>query len=275
MACRPRLSVVTVAAVPALPASRSSHLRQRGEETPSHPGGLSEVARQKLEERRRAREGITAKNQPREDGPRGLGDFQRRLNRDQPDRRRDGDRARRDWDATPRSERGRRAEDAPSVRIPNASWDATPRRGSSPGSSSARNRRWDAPTPRRGGSPGEDGEGALGLDAREWEEEQTRLDRDWYMGAEEGGVMGEEEYNPLSQYDDLAAVKEEQLAKKQVKKISARQAQYVRTPSAMPLTPSFLHFTVECGQRLVGSQSDGHVWGRNAQGDRPRLRGRV
>ncbi|PIL29929.1 hypothetical protein GSI_07840 [Ganoderma sinense ZZ0214-1] len=73
---------------------------------------------------------------------------------------------------------------------------------------------------------GEDGEGALGLDAREWEEEQTRLDRDWYMGAEEGAVMGDEEYNPLSQYDDLAAVKEEQMAKKQVKKISARQAQY-------------------------------------------------
>ena len=66
------------------------------------------------------------------------------------------------------------------------------------------------------------------MDAREWEEEQIRLDRDWYMGAEEGGVVGDEEYNPLAQYDDLAAVKEEQMAKKQVKKISARQAQYVR-----------------------------------------------
>ena len=33
------------------------------------------------------------------------------------------------------------------------------------------------------------------------------------MGKEEGGIMGEEEYNPLSQYDDLAAVKEEQMAK--------------------------------------------------------------
>ncbi|KAI0696487.1 P-loop containing nucleoside triphosphate hydrolase protein [Cerioporus squamosus] len=213
--------------VPSLPVSRSSHMRQRGEETPSHPGGLSEVARQRLEERRKTREGITAKNAPREDGPRGLGDFQRRLNRDRPHDRRDRDR--RDWDATPRSERSRRGEDAPSVRIPNASWDATPRRPSSPGPSSGgvRNRRWDAPTPRRGGSPGsDDGDGALGLDAREWEEEQIRLDRDWYMGAEEGGVVGDEEYNPLAQYDDLAAVKEEQLAKKQVKKISARQAQY-------------------------------------------------
>ena len=48
------------------------------------------------------------------------------------------------------------------------------------------------------------------------------------MGAEEGGVVGDEEYNPLAQYDDLAAVKEEQMAKKAVKKVSARQAQYVR-----------------------------------------------
>ena len=177
----------------------------------------------------RLAEGITAKNELRQDGPRGLGDFQRRLNRDRPYDRRDHDR--RNWDATPRSERSRRGEDAPSVRIPNASWDATPRRPNSPGGSgpNVRSRRWDAPTPRRGQSPGSDeGDGALGLDAREWEEEQTRLDRDWYMGAEEGGVMGEEEYNPLSQYDDLAAVKEEQMAKKQVKKISARQAQYVR-----------------------------------------------
>ncbi|KAI0656823.1 P-loop containing nucleoside triphosphate hydrolase protein [Cubamyces menziesii] len=220
--------------VPSMPASRMVHLRQRGEETPSHPGGLSEVARQRLEERRRARgssiaEGIAAPNDRRNDGPRGLGDFQQRLNRDRPhDRRHDGGGDRRGWDATPRSERSRRGEDMPSVRIPNASWDATPRRPSSPGGpSNARNRRWDAPTPRRGGSPGSDeGDGALGIDAREWEEEQIRLDRDWYMGAEESGVVGDEDYNPLAQYDDLAAVKEEQLAKKQVKKISARQAQY-------------------------------------------------
>ncbi|KAL1940616.1 hypothetical protein VTO73DRAFT_8051 [Trametes versicolor] len=223
--------------VPSMPASRTSHLRQRGEETPSHPGGLSDMARQKLEERRRAREGITAKDERRNDGPRGLGDFQQRLNRDRPHDRRDRDRRdngrdnggdRRGWDATPRSERSRRGDDMPSVRIPNASWDATPRRPPSPGGSNgSRSRRWDAPTPRRGTSPGSDGgDGALGIDAREWEEEQIRLDRDWYMGAEGGGVLGEEEYNPLAQYDDLAAVKEEQLAKKQVKKVSARQAQY-------------------------------------------------
>jgi hypothetical protein len=39
-------------AVPTLPAPRGS-ARHRGEETPSHPGGLSEVARQRLDEHRK------------------------------------------------------------------------------------------------------------------------------------------------------------------------------------------------------------------------------
>ena len=42
--------------VPSLPASRTNNLRQRGEETPSHPGGLSETGRKRLEEFKRKRE---------------------------------------------------------------------------------------------------------------------------------------------------------------------------------------------------------------------------
>jgi pre-mRNA-splicing factor ATP-dependent RNA helicase DHX38/PRP16 len=60
---------------------------------------------------------------------------------------------------------------------------------------------------------------------REWEEEQVRLDRDWYMGAEEGGLVGDEEHNPLSQYEDLTVAKQVEIAKKPAK-ISAKQAQY-------------------------------------------------
>ena len=79
---------------------------------------------------------------------------------------------------------------------------------------------------------------------REWEEEQVRLDRDWYSGAEEGGVAGNEEHNPLAQYEDLSVIKEAEIATKarvrpnfvsrihnvytrMQKRISARQAQYV------------------------------------------------
>lgn len=43
-----------------------------------------------------------------------------------------------------------------------------------------------------------------------------RLDRDWYTGAEDGGVAGDEEHNSLSQYDDLRVVKEAEIAIKQV-----------------------------------------------------------
>ncbi|KAJ6519179.1 P-loop containing nucleoside triphosphate hydrolase protein [Mycena sanguinolenta] len=215
--------------VPSLPV-RSDNQRQRGAETPSHPGGMSEIARKRLEEHRRnkekQREGITAANERRDDAPKGLGDFQRRSNRDR-DRgwsgKRDYDNGR-GWDATPRTVNGN--GDAPSVRVPNVGWDSTPRRPGDENSGWGRagNRGWDAQTPRnvRASSP----ESAFGLDAREWEEEQVRLDRDWYTGAEEGGIAGDDEHNPLSQYEDLSALQNAQMATKQVKKISARQAQY-------------------------------------------------
>jgi pre-mRNA-splicing factor ATP-dependent RNA helicase DHX38/PRP16 len=43
---------------------------------------------------------------------------------------------------------------------------------------------------------------------------------------EESGVAGDEEHNPLSQYEDLTAAKEAEIASKQIKRVSARQAQY-------------------------------------------------
>lgn len=115
----------------------------------------------------------------------------------------------RSWDSTPQSERGSRRGDSQSTRVPNVGWESTPRtplNGGSSGWGGARNRTWDAPTPRvpRGRSP-EDG--LLGVDIREWEEEQLRLDRDWYSGAEEGFVAGDEERNPLAQYEGFNPLK--------------------------------------------------------------------
>jgi len=160
-------------------------------------------------------EGITAAIEPRQDAPKGLGDFQRRSNREW-DRgwRRGGDP--RDTNSTSRTTR----QDAPSVRVPNVGWESTPRRSrgeDGDGWGREKNRRWDAPTPRviRGGSPdGEDG--AFAMDMREWEDEQVKLDRDWYSGAEEGNLAGDEEHNPLAKYDDLSIVKDAEIAKKQV-----------------------------------------------------------
>ncbi|RUS19563.1 hypothetical protein BC937DRAFT_87268 [Endogone sp. FLAS-F59071] len=59
---------------------------------------------------------------------------------------------------------------------------------------------------------------------REWEEEQNQLDREWY-DMEEGGAA-DETHNPFAEYEDHDIKKEEELAKKQIKKLSARQAQY-------------------------------------------------
>ncbi|KAG2023687.1 pre-mRNA splicing factor [Coprinopsis cinerea AmutBmut pab1-1] len=211
--------------VPSIPA-RVANQRQRGEETPSHPGGLSEVARKRLEEHKRnrekQREGLQARNEPRSDAPKGLGDFQRRSNRDWDRRGRDRDYRDRDY------RDGGSSRDAPSVRVPNVGWESTPKhpRGDDGGWGGARDRRWDAPTPRIARA-GEDEEGAaINFDMREWEEEQVKLDRDWYTGAEDGGVAGDEDHNPLAQYEDLAASKQAEIATKQTRKISARQAQY-------------------------------------------------
>jgi pre-mRNA-splicing factor ATP-dependent RNA helicase DHX38/PRP16 len=165
-------------------------------------------------------EGITASQEPRKDIIQGLGDFQRRSNRDRDQRwngrRRDDrshDRDRR-WEATPRSDR----DDAPSMRVPNVGWDSTPRNGRAGdgGWGNARDRAWDAPTPRGSrGSPDED-DRPIHLDTHEWEEEQLRLDRDWYSSAEEGGLLGDEMHNPLAQYEDLTAIKQAEIATKQV-----------------------------------------------------------
>ncbi|KAI0297488.1 P-loop containing nucleoside triphosphate hydrolase protein [Multifurca ochricompacta] len=215
--------------VPSIPASRMNNTRQRAEDTPSHPGGLSAEGRMRLEEHRRRRDqqgGISAHQEKKDHHPRGLDDFQRRSNRDR-GRIRERSEHPRGWEVTPRSERSSFRDDAPSLRVPNVRWDATPRDrrdGDGGGWGGAVSRAWDAPTPRasRGTSPDE---GGIELDMREWEEEQVRLDRDWYVGAEEGGLMTDEERNPLAQYEDLTMAKQAEITKRPAK-ISAKQAQY-------------------------------------------------
>jgi len=150
-------------------------------------------------------EGINAVEERRDSGQKGLGEFQRRSNRD-----RGYDR--RNWDETPRSERGG------SVRVPNVGWESTPRssRNDVGGWGRVGNKSWDAQTPRVARDTSPDGDDrAFGLDSREWEEEQVRLDRDWYTGAEEG-IAGDEEHNPLSRYEDLTATKAAEIASKQI-----------------------------------------------------------
>lgn len=138
-----------------------------------------------------------------------------------------------------------------------------------------RDRRWDAPTPRasRGGDD-EDPVGGLDrLNMREWEEEQTQLDRDWYMANEDGtlvsgvsiGLAGSDkggcrwETRNTIRWLNGRTLKQRSKPKlrqskwyvqdftlrKELtsfqKKVSAKQAQYVSTISLSPFSSTKVH----------------------------------
>lgn len=229
-------------------------MRRKGDETPSHPGGLTETAKQKLEERRNARAaGVGNGVRSEKESQNSFTEFRERLNRNtrydgssrdskrrnQDERSREseardsgwgsrgngngrnerdnnGRSSQRDvWDSTPRS----------TARLPDRSWDSTPRglRGESATPIAAR-RGWEA-TPRSQRDGDAETDGRLTLAGRNWEEEdQTALDRDWY-GMEEGGVAGDEDHNPFSQYEDMHGQTAAPIAAKH-QKMTAKQAQY-------------------------------------------------
>ena len=62
----------------------------------------------------------------------------------------------------------------------------------------------------------------------EWDREETQIDRDWYDGPESGSTV-DETHNPFLNYSNEALKqKEEELAKHQAKRLTARQAQFNR-----------------------------------------------
>ncbi|KAF9910625.1 DEAH-box RNA helicase prp16 [Lobosporangium transversale] len=129
-----------------------------------------------------------------------------------------------EWDATP----ARTGRDTDSF----LQGGLTPRRDYRPPTQSRGTSDWDTFTPRVSSSgyndaidtfPDDDLEDVPDKD--EWESEQRQVDRDWYSMEETGGAM-DDIHNPFADYEEHDAKKEEELEKKQMKKISARQAQY-------------------------------------------------
>jgi pre-mRNA-splicing factor ATP-dependent RNA helicase DHX38/PRP16 len=278
------------------------NIRPKADETPSHPGGLSETARARLAEHRAKKvrpDGVVDSRFERdrdETGKKAMGEFRERLNKNDQGGRRGG--SRKDWDEEGRSRDdrnydggrqrdsgwGRQGErmggndhrdrddgrtpsrkvyDTPSGSDPTASriknqgwestpsgsrnappsrphsWDSTPRsvagtpartdRGSDRGTKGE----WD--TPRRvptgygDESPGPLPPPSSGLDEKEWEEEQMKLDRAWYNTDEQGG----EADDAFGGYDDYDKEKEVELIRRAnggaagpKKKVSARQAAF-------------------------------------------------
>lgn len=173
---------------------------------------------------------------------------------------------------TPRTERGR-IEDG-SLRVPNRGWDETPRDGRSragPSNGRTMNRSWDTATPRANRDPSPDDGQEVQVDVREWEEEQVRLDRDWYSTYDEGNVAGDEDHNPFAGFEGFGAEKEKEMEAKAVKKITARQAQYVGDSGdwrRCEMTADSSEIRTERGQRCMGDQSNAHLRSRTTSSSR-------
>ncbi|KAG0248300.1 DEAH-box RNA helicase prp16 [Mortierella polycephala] len=269
---------------------RSSNLRAvepnyrtRRIETPSHPGGVSQEALRRAEERRqrdRAKGGLYDRALDSRERDRDRDDDRNkdrdRYNRDSRygrdrDRDRDYDRSRGDsgrdrdrYRTSDRDNRDRRTTDRPresftprrsdfteprSQRSNRSEWDATPsrtgrntdsilhggltpRREYRPPTQSRGTSDWDTATPRVRSTayddrvddyPDENMEEVPDRD--EWENEQRQVDREWYSMEETGNAM-DDIHNPFAEYEEHDTKKEEELEKKQMKKVSARQAQY-------------------------------------------------
>jgi hypothetical protein len=101
--------------------------------------------------------------------------------------------------------------------------------------------------------------------------------------------MGEEEYNPLAQWEDLEVIKQAEIAAKQVVRACSLIFRYYLTvyaeeniceaspicmPSFQPSIGAFLTRNSERGQRPLGSQPNGHLWSGQSQSTGPRLRRR-
>lgn len=193
---------------------------QRRMDTPSAPGGVSEAARDRMWEHEKEKKAFRAG---------GLVNRSRDREPAQPADRDDGPAARKgptetlkrsDWDETPAR-----------TGSPTFVGSATPRRewpGTRSTAVSKGRSEWDAATPRIQSSGYEPSFAPESdEDFRRWEDEQNRVDRDWY-DFEEGTGAVDETHNPFAELEDFARLREAEMVKTQVKKVSARQQQYNR-----------------------------------------------
>jgi hypothetical protein len=188
---------------PALPVGR--HMRERRIETPSHGGGLSRAAMEKLQAHRARRGG---------------GDYAREDDRrySRGDDRRDDDR--RDDRYNPSSMR--RSDPTP--------MRQQEQRFAGARQSTARSARYGAATPRMPNSFDRDPDDGPTVE----EGDTTELDRDWYASDELGHAFGDETHNPFGSDNSWADQQREAalLAKKQGKRISARAQQKMKDVDA-------------------------------------------
>lgn len=213
--------------------------RQKGAETPSHPGGVSaEVLKEQHEYRReikRKGESFSShRNKSTNDyssdnrdaetlkQPKYQNNYSRSNIPSTNFSKNWGTPSRNKWDSTPSLISG--GTSATSSRFsgltPRSEYDRIKQTPS----------KWDFPTPRISSTNYDDARdystpnGESENDKSQWEQEQTQLDRDWY-DIEENGAL-DNTHNIFSEHENYYKKKEEELNKKQQKRKNARQLQY-------------------------------------------------
>lgn len=183
--------------------------RSKRLETPSHGPGVSDEAWERLGQHRRE------KDRYRTGGLHLSSRALRSEEKEGGDVTRNRDSRRSEWEETPAR------SDRPNM-TPRREGGTTQRQEIR----DARRSEWDFPTPRVESTSYDDAvRKPTNAEFENWEEEQTKLDREWY-NLDEAGTM-EESYQ-YSEFDAYYKKKEEELAKAQVKRLSARQAQWNR-----------------------------------------------
>ena len=197
-----------------IPSKPHKNTRNRSPDTPSTGTGLSSLASQRLDDYRRRRGGAGAatstatstatrtatrtataqsSQQPSQSS---YTEFKKRSNRFDHDNGTKYQRSDYTPSRTPARIPARTPSRTPSrTPLPSYSWDSTPSHH------------------------------AIDLThTKDYEEEQMRLDRDWYSSlGEESGVAGDSEHNPFSQYDDLDTAPP---ATQRRQRLSAKQQQF-------------------------------------------------
>ncbi|KAJ2275568.1 Pre-mRNA-splicing factor ATP-dependent RNA helicase PRP16 [Coemansia sp. RSA 451] len=175
------------------PRHAPTNLRRRGDDTPSHPGGVSSLAQRRLDEHRRK------SHRPSHAHTHQASHNERHRSRSPYERSRSTHRRHVDVN-TPRH----RHEDHGFVR-------------------SSRRETRDELTPRRMSDTESQAEIEPG-DRSEWESAQQQLDRDWYALDESGAA--DDTHNPFADYVEHDSQLEVKRISQQTKRITARQAQY-------------------------------------------------
>lgn len=195
---------------PALPVGR--HIRERRMDTPSHGGGLSQAAREKLNAHRARRLGASSNDRDRDrDGGSRQTDYAYRDSKYTPQNLRR-------HDPTPLRDATRYANARPSTARSSRFGNATPRMPST----------FDRDPDETG--PGGGGGGVISA------EDDSALDRDWYASDELGHAFGDETHNPFGSADNTWADQQREQAlldkKQQGKRMSARAQQKMKDVDA-------------------------------------------